>query len=190
SDVVPKLLNPAIPRPPFVLERFNFGVTELPWLEFPPGVEAAHVAEGEVTGLADTPLRRQLRVGPGRHAEDLAGGFAVRLVARIAGCVIAAIAINLPFFTGNPGQDPALDRTEIRANEYPPGSGGDQAPGDVADDGERLWVKCLNMLKIAGGDRGNGGIDVLHERPLEVLRLHAIANPATRRSPVIPESAA
>jgi hypothetical protein len=51
----------AMRRPPLLLERFDFGVAESPRLEFPPGVEAAHVAEGKVTGFADIPLRRQLK---------------------------------------------------------------------------------------------------------------------------------
>ena len=94
---------------PFALERLDFLVGEFIRLEFPPGIQAALVAERQIAGLADAALRRVLRVGAGRHAEDLAGGDAVRLVARITCRVKAAIAVELPFFAGNPGQHAAFD---------------------------------------------------------------------------------
>ena len=103
------------------LERLDFRVGEFVRLEFPPRIQAAHVAEREIAGLADTALRRVLCVGAGRHAEDLACGLAVRLVARITCRVKSAVGVELPIFASNPRQDAAFDRAEIGADQHVPG---------------------------------------------------------------------
>ena len=59
-------------RAPLAFELLDFGVGEFFRLEFAPRIETAHVAEGEIAGLADAALRAVLRVGAGRNAEDFA----------------------------------------------------------------------------------------------------------------------
>ena len=108
-DVVPELDVFGMRSAPFGFERLNFRVGEFVRLEFAPGIQAAHVAECEIAGLANTALRGVLCVGAGRHAEDPACGLAVRLVARITRRVIPAIAVEFPNFTSNPRQDAAFD---------------------------------------------------------------------------------
>ena len=54
-------------------ECLDFGVGEFVRLEFPKSVQAAHVAEGEIAGLADRAL--VLRDRCWRDAEDLGCGL-------------------------------------------------------------------------------------------------------------------
>ena len=109
-DVVPERLIFGCAARHSVLNVSTSCVGEFIRLEFPPGIQAAHVSERQIAGLADAALRRVLRVGTRRHAEDLAGGLAVRLVARIACRVKAAVGVELPLFAGNPRQHAAFDR--------------------------------------------------------------------------------
>ena len=146
-DVVPELLDCGMRRAPFGLEGLDFRVGEFIRLEFPPRIQAALISERQIAGLADTALRRVLGVGAGRHAEDLAGGLAVRLVARIAGRVKAAVGVELPLFAGNPRQHAAFDRAEIGADQHVPGRRVDHRSAAVAHDGERPRIQLLHMLR-------------------------------------------
>ena len=105
---------------PISLELFDFLVREAIRLKFAPGVQAALIAESEIAGFADFPFRRFLVEGAVRHPKYLAGRDAVRLITRILRGVEAAIAVELPFLTSDPSQNPAFDRAEIRANENVP----------------------------------------------------------------------
>ena len=109
-------------RTPLGFEGLNFRIGEFIWLEFTPRIQAALVSERQIASFADTALRRVLGVGAGWHAENLARGLAVRLIARITGRIKPAVGVELPTFTGNPRQDAALDRAEIGADQHVPGS--------------------------------------------------------------------
>jgi hypothetical protein len=50
--------------------------------------------------------------------KDPARGFAVRFIARIVGCVIAAVNIKLPVFAGDPRQDTGFDCAKISTKQY------------------------------------------------------------------------
>ena len=102
-DIMPKRLIAGCAARHSVLNVSTSGSVNLVRLKFPPGAEAAHVAEREIACLADAPLRRSFRVGAGRDAEDLARGLTVDFIARIARGVIVAIRIKLPLFAGDPG---------------------------------------------------------------------------------------
>ena len=66
-DGVPEFHHRRMGRSPLAFELLDFGVGEFFRLEFAPGIEAAHKAEGEIADLADAPLRAVLRVGAGRE---------------------------------------------------------------------------------------------------------------------------
>ena len=46
------------------------------------------------------------------------------------------------------------------------------------------------MVVVAGGDRGDGGVEISDDGPLQVLRLHSFAGPAASRGAVVAEGAA
>ena len=148
------------------LKDVDFVVSEAIRLEFPPGVQAARVAECQIASFADTALRRCFRVGAGRHAEDLAGRLAVGLVPRIARCVITAIGVELPVLAGDPRQHPGFNAAEIRADEHVAGRRNDHAAGAVADHRQRLRIQLTHMFIVAGGDGSDGGIDIFDDRSL------------------------
>src|SRR5262249_53576557 len=130
-EVVPELLDRRMGRTPFALELLNFGVGEAIGLEFPPGVEAAHIAEGKIARFADAALWRVLGVGAGRYAEDPACSLTIWLITRIVGCVIAAVSIKLPGLASRPRQHPRFDGAKIGANQYMSGRRNDHRPGAV-----------------------------------------------------------
>src|SRR5262249_13938602 len=102
-DGVPEFPDGRMRGTPVLLELFDFLIGKAVGLKLAPGVQAALVTKCEVAGLAGFALRRILVVGSVRHAEYLARGDAIRLIARILGGVVTAIAIKLPPLTDDPG---------------------------------------------------------------------------------------
>ena len=55
-EVVPEFFDRRMQRTRFALELLNFFVGEALGLKFPPGIFAAHIAEGEIASFADSAL--------------------------------------------------------------------------------------------------------------------------------------
>ena len=90
--------------PPLRAELLYLVVSEPVRLEFAPGIDAAHVAEGEITDFADSPFRTVLRVRAGRDTEDTASSFTIRFICGIVCRVEPSIAVEFPGFAGKPSQ--------------------------------------------------------------------------------------
>jgi hypothetical protein len=90
-NLVPEAFDSRMRSPPISLEFFNFLIGKLIRLEFAPGIETAGITKREITGLADGAFRRILIKAAVRYAEDFAGRYAIRLIARIAGSVKTAV---------------------------------------------------------------------------------------------------
>src|SRR5215831_9646485 len=104
--------------PPFSVECLYFIICEPIRLKFSPRIDASHVSKGEIAGFPHVPLGAILCVGTTRSAENATCGFTIRFVTLIACCVITPICIELPFFAGNPCQNPALDSAEVGTDQY------------------------------------------------------------------------
>src|SRR6516165_1348631 len=102
-EVMPEFFDRWMQRSPFALELLDLLVGEAIGLEFSPSIFGAHITESQIAGFADSALRRFLVIRAVRHPEDLACGDAVRLLARVACCVEAAILIEFPLLAGDPG---------------------------------------------------------------------------------------
>ena len=94
-------------------------------------------------------------------------------------CIITAVGVELPILASNPGQNTALDRAEIGADQCPPGRRNDHAAAAIAHHGERARIQFLHVRIIAGGDRSDGGVEIFDDRTLQVLRLEALAAPTS-----------
>src|SRR5262249_22661608 len=84
-NVIPKSFDCWMRSPPLGIKYCNLFITESIRLKLSPSFDAAHIAEGEITGLADVPLGTVLRVGAGRNTEDATCGFTIRFVMCITG---------------------------------------------------------------------------------------------------------
>src|SRR5262245_30313236 len=82
--------------PPLRAKLLYLVVSEPVRVEFAPGIDAAHVAEGEITDFADSPFRTVLRVRTGRDSEDTASSFTIRFICGIACRVESSIAVEFP----------------------------------------------------------------------------------------------
>src|SRR5512133_1595741 len=94
---------------PLAFELLNFSVGEFFRFEFAPSIEAAHVAEGEVTRLTDTALGALFRVGAGRNAKYSARRRTIRFIAGVAGSIETTVRVELPLLGGNPSQHPGFN---------------------------------------------------------------------------------
>src|SRR5215467_3128903 len=126
--------------PPLGIKYFYLFVAESIRLKFPPCIDTAHVAEGEIAGLPHTPLWTVLRVGAGRNTEDAACGLAIRFITRVVCCIKTPICVELPFFAGYPCQNPALNRAEVGADQCVTGRGTNHCTRAVTHNGERLGI--------------------------------------------------
>src|SRR5262249_38102778 len=120
----------------------------------------------------------------------LAGGDAVWLVARIAGGVVATIAVEFPVFGGHPSQDPAFHGVQVAAHQCTAGRGHNHPAAAVAAHAQRLGGEVDYVGLTPGSHGGDGGGDVLHRGPLQILRLNPFARPAAGPRPVISECTA
>ena len=116
--------------------------------------------------------------------------FRSNFIARIARGVIAAIRIKLPLFASDPGQDAAFDAREIGADQHVTGRRNDHRAAAVADHGQRLRIQPGHVLIIAGRYRGDGGVNILDDRTLQVLRLVSFTGPAASGCAVVAKCAA
>src|SRR5262249_21070515 len=108
-DRVPKAFDRRMGGAPLKFELLHLGVAKAVRLEFPPSIQAALVAEGQIADFADFALRRVGGEGPVRDAEDLAGRDAVSFIARILGRIEATVGIELPLLVADPSKDPGFD---------------------------------------------------------------------------------
>src|SRR5262249_30602026 len=102
-DAGPELADRRMGGAPVGLKPLDFSVGKLVRLKFTPGIEPAHVAKCQIAGFTDAPLRALFREGAVCDAIYFACSNAIRLIARILGGVITSVAVQFPFFAGNPG---------------------------------------------------------------------------------------
>ena len=121
-NIVPEALDGWMRSTPFFLKLLHLGVGELLRLEFSPSIEAAHISVSKIRCFADGAFRRILVKSAIRYAKDLAGGDAIRLIARITRSVEAAIAVQLPLLAGSPRQYAGFNAAEVGADSLCPGA--------------------------------------------------------------------
>src|SRR5262249_15124485 len=182
-DIVPEPFDSRMRSPPFSIKLLYFFISESIGLKLSPCVDAAHVAKCQITDLADIALLTILAIGRVCDPIYPAGGDAVWLVARIAGGVVATIAVEFPVFGGNPGQDPAFNGVQVAAHQCTAGRGNNHRAAAVADDAERLGVEAAYVGVITGANGGDGGGGVFHHGAPPILRVKTFAPPTAGSRP-------
>ena len=190
-ESVPELYDLGVGCPPLRLKLLNFLVGELLRLEFPPGAECTHIAEGEIANFPDATLGRFFHKAAVRDTEYLARGDAVRFVARIVRFVEATIALKLPFFAGSPRQRARFDTAEVAADQRVAGGCTDGRAAAFTNDRQRPLVARTHMFVVAGCDCSDGGVEpfVLNGKTFEILWLIPLTSPAPSGCTVIAKGA-
>ena len=104
--------------------------------------------------------------------ENLARRYAIWLVAGIVRGVEAAIGVELPLLRRQPRPAPGFRSRRSRRR-----SAHARAPAMIMlrlqspTHRKRPRIQLAHLLVIAGGDRGDGGVEILDDGALQVLRL-------------------
>src|SRR5262245_59171134 len=122
--------------------------------------------------------------------KNLRRGDAVWFISRVTCCIEAAVAIELLFFAGDPGQHPGLNAAEVGTNERVPRRYTDHAPAAVAQDRQRALVQLFDVLIIAGRHCSDRSVEILDDWPLQVLRLESLTGTAAGGCSVVTKRAA
>ena len=141
----------------------------------PPGSNRAAESAGDIGRLAELPIGGD-QIGA-VLAQHLRRDYAIGLARLVAGGVIVPIDVELPGFAGEPGVDPALNRTEVQAHEHVPWLGAQCRAGELRCDRERV-APAGELGVVAGKKRVDQAGRILRVIAPEVMQLRPRGGPA------------